>query len=110
MTKAFNVGFAEHGIGLAHHFSSGVYAKEVFIPAGMVLQQHSHPFDHLSILASGRVIVRVGDSVEQYAGPAAITIRAGVQHEVESITDAVWFCIHATDETDAANIDHVLTQ
>jgi quercetin dioxygenase-like cupin family protein len=110
VTKTFNDGFAEYGIWLTHHFSSGVYAKQVDIPAGRILQQHAHTFDHLSILASGKVIVRADGWVESYCGPAAITIRAGVVHEVESLTDAVWFCIHATDETDIGKVDAVLTQ
>ena len=109
MTK-FNEGFAEHGIGLSHYFSSGVYAKQIDIPAGKVLQQHVHSFDHLSILASGTVIVRADGKVNEFTGTAALTIRAGISHEVQSVTDAVWFCIHATEETDPDKIDHKLVQ
>jgi quercetin dioxygenase-like cupin family protein len=109
VTKTFNVGFAEHGIGIEHHFSSGVYAKRVDIPAGRVLQQHAHPFDHLSILARGTVLLKSAGHMERVKGPAVLTIPANTLHEVESLTDAVWLCIHATDETDPDKIDGALT-
>lgn len=103
-----NVGFEEAGVDLKHHFSSGVYAKETRIPAGVRLQQHRHSFDHMSILASGVVNVRANGWVECFRGPAVIEMKAGAAHDVEAITDAVWFCLHATDETDPNKVDHEL--
>jgi len=44
---------------IEHHFSAGVYAKETRIPAGNVLVQHKHKHDHLSILASGSIELKV---------------------------------------------------
>ena len=93
------------GVGISHHFAGGVYAKETRIPAGARLMQHVHAFDHLSVLASGSVIVRSDGWVESYSGPAVLTIKAGSAHEVDAITDAVWLCIHATDETDPEQVD-----
>lgn len=104
----FNVNFAEMGVGLAHHFSSGVYAKETHIPAGLKISQHKHSFDHMSLLASGSVIVRADGWVESYTAPAVIDMKADTAHEVEAITDVVWFCIHATNVTDPEKIDMVL--
>ncbi len=100
-----NVGFEEAGVDLKHHFSSGVYAKETRIPAGLRLKQHAHPFDHMSILASGTVRVRADGWVESFRGPAVLEMKAGVVHEVEAVTDATWFCLHATDETDPDKVD-----
>ena len=40
---------------IKHHFSDHLYAKECFIPAGSILVQHKHEYDHLSILAKGRI-------------------------------------------------------
>lgn len=33
---------------------------------------------------------------------------AGKHHGVKSLTDVVWYCIHATDCTDETEIDEVL--
>ena len=93
---------------IVHHFSSGVYAKETLIPAGMALVQHKHAFDHLSILASGTVDVTVEGKTTRFTGADCLTIEAGKHHGVKAITDTVWYCIHATDCTDESKVDEVL--
>lgn len=95
-------------VGIRHHFGGGVYAKETLIPAGLKLTQHEHSFDHLSVLASGSVLVGDGVVSQRYDAPACVLIKAGIPHEVVSITDAVWYCIHATEETDPAKVDERL--
>ena len=91
-----------------HHFSAGVYAKETLIPAGHVLVQHKHKFDHLTILASGSIELMVDGEKRIVHAPACLTIEANKHHGVKSLTDVVWYCIHATDCTDTDEIDEVL--
>ena len=93
---------------IEHYFSSGVYAKETRIPAGRILVQHKHKFDHLSILASGSVELIVDDVKTIVHAPACLTIQANKHHGVKSLTDVIWYCIHATDCADEAEIDEVL--
>jgi len=93
---------------IEHHFSSGVYAKESRIPAGYVLVQHKHEHDHLSILASGSVELMVDGKTSVLHAPACLTIEAGKHHGVRSLTDVVWYCIHATNCTDEHEVDEVL--
>jgi mannose-6-phosphate isomerase-like protein (cupin superfamily) len=93
-----------------HHFSSGVYAKETRIPAGFILVQHVHKHDHLSILASGSVEMVVDDVKSVIHAPACLTIAAGKHHGIKSLTDVVWYCVHATDCTDENEVDEVLVQ
>lgn len=100
----------QHGVGIEHHFGGGVYAKETLIPAGKVLTQHRHRFDHLSILASGVARVSVDGVAREVVGPACLLIEAGKVHEVEALSDVVWFCVHATDCTDPAQVDHELVE
>lgn len=95
-------------LGIAHYFGGGVYVKETRIPANMRLTQHIHEHDHLSVLLSGEVVVVVGGVQTNHKAPAVLTIHAGKAHEVVSVTDAVWLCIHATDETDPEKVDQVL--
>ncbi len=91
-----------------HHFSSGVYAKETLIPAGHVLVQHKHKFSHLSILASGSIELMVDGERKIIHAPACLTIEADKHHGVKSLTDVVWYCIHATECTDLDEVDEVL--
>lgn len=93
---------------IQHHFSSGVYTKETRIPAGHILVQHAHKHDHLSILASGSVELLVDGVKSVVQAPACLTIAAGKHHGVKSLTDVVWYCIHATDCTDEDEVDEVL--
>lgn len=102
------LGLFEIDLGIQHHFSSGVYAKEMHIPVGYVVGSHAHKFDHMSLLAKGTVLVKTDDGEEQYSAPAVITIKAETHHEIHALEDTVWFCIHATEETDASKVDEVL--
>ena len=91
-----------------HHFSDGLYGKEMVLPKGYIAYSHSHNYDHLSILAKGRVIVKTDDYNKEYVAPACINIEANTYHQIEALEDVVWFCIHATDETNIDKIDEVL--
>lgn len=105
----FNENFDDVGVVIEHHFGGKVYAKETRIPAGLRLDQHRHNFDHLSILASGSVVVSVDGVDTQHDAPKCMVIEAGKSHSVTSLTDTVWYCVHGTDCTDPDKIDHELT-
>ena len=93
---------------IRHHFGGNVYAKETFIPADKWLVQHTHKFDHLSILAQGSIELIVDGKKSVIHAPACLTIEAGKHHGVKSLTDVIWYCIHATDCVDESKIDDVI--
>jgi quercetin dioxygenase-like cupin family protein len=93
---------------IIHHFSDGMYAKEMRVEAGQAILKHTHDFSHLSILARGRVAMLIGDEIEVIEAPACIDVKAGLVHGIKAIEDCVWYCIHATDEKDPAKVDEVL--
>ena len=97
-------------LSVSHHFSDGLYAKEMLIPKDAFAMQHKHEYSHLSILAKGRVLVKVDEDVSEYAAPACINIVGGKYHSIMALEDSVWFCIHATEETDLDKIDEVLIE
>jgi len=70
-----------------------------------VLTQHTHPHDHLSVLAQGVALVEVDGVSEYFTGPCCLNIKAGAAHKVTAKTPVVWFCIHATDSTDPETVD-----
>jgi hypothetical protein len=43
------------------------------------------------------VQLRIGDAKEVLTGPKVLTIKAGIEHEVTAITDAIWHCTHASE-------------
>lgn len=98
---------------ISHHFigqdqAKGVYAKELRIPAGVWLISHVHNYDHMAILAAGVATLTVNGKEQTLTGPRAVTIKAGEHHKLLAVTDAVWFCIHPTDETDASKVDDAI--
>jgi quercetin dioxygenase-like cupin family protein len=101
-------GTFEIDLGTVHNFSDGLYAKQMFIPKGYVVGQHAHKYSHLSILAKGRVIVKTDKAEKEYAAPACLEIKEGINHAIEALEDSDWFCIHATEETNIDNIDNIL--
>ena len=101
-------GTFEIDLGVVHNFSDGLYAKQMFIPKGYTVGQHEHKFSHLSILAKGKVIVKTDDFEKEYTAPSCLEIKQGINHAIVALEDSVWFCIHATDETNIDKIDKVL--
>lgn len=97
-------------IELVHHFAGGLYAKETTFPAGSILVQHKHHYDHFALLAFGSVEIEVDGQRNVFHAPKLVTICAHQHHGVKALTDVVWFCIHATSETDQAHIDEVLIE
>jgi mannose-6-phosphate isomerase-like protein (cupin superfamily) len=95
-------------LGTQHYFSDGLYAKQMMLPSNHCALSHKHKYSHLSVLASGIAMVEANDEKTVYSAPACIEIKAGVTHKITAIEDVVWYCIHATNETDAENIDQVL--
>lgn len=88
-----------------HHFGPGVYARELFIPAGGVITGKIHRHHHLNILAQGRITVVTEDGAQTLQAPAILasppgTKRAGYAHE-----DTVWITVHGTDETDLERLE-----
>jgi len=106
--KAKFAGVFDSGGEIKHHFSDGLYAKEFFIPAGYIVGQHEHNYSHLSILAKGRVLVKTDEETKEIVGPAALDMPAKTIHLIKALEDSVWFCIHATEETESDNMDKVL--
>lgn len=90
---------------IKHHFGGGMYIKETRFKAGEWGEKHTHPFDHLSVLASGRVKLTVDNVSVELEGPQILTVLADKVHQIFALTDATWYCCHATDCTDPEKID-----
>lgn len=78
-----------------------------FRKAGDVEVGHTHQFDHLTLLAKGRVRVTVEGKTSDFTAPTMIYIKANAVHELEALTDeTVAYCIHALRSGDG--VDDIL--
>lgn len=74
-----------------------------FRNAGDTEVGHTHQFDHLTLLAKGRLRVTVEGKTTDFTAPQMIYIHADKVHEIVALTDeTVAYCIHAlrTNEGD----------
>ena len=79
--------------------SDDVFIKQVVIPcAGTLVPQHSHHFDHTSLLAVGALRIWADEvCLGEFVAPVPVRIRAGVQHRMLSLVDGtIFYCIHNT--------------
>ena len=89
-----------------HYFSKGVYAREITIPAGVLLTGEIHKFTNLNILSKGTIQVLIGDTVQEIEAPFTIVSPAGTKRIARTLTECVWTTIHGTDEVDLNVIEH----
>lgn len=83
-----------------HYFSKGVYARELHIPAGVILTGEIHKFENLNILSQGKIEVLTEKGMQEVEAPFTVVSPAGTKRIARAITDCVWTTIHGTDEVD----------
>jgi quercetin dioxygenase-like cupin family protein len=93
---------AEQPYGVEIHTPDGIFIKQMVIAkAGTYVPQHSHAWDHTSMLAAGAVRVwRDGVIDRDYQAPTGIPIAAGVKHMFMALEDeTIVYCIHNISRT-----------
>lgn len=85
---------------------ANLYSRMMFFAkAGDVEVGHTHQFDHLTLLAKGRLKVTVEGVATEFTAPHMIYIHKDKVHELESLTDeTVAYCIHALRDKDNSDI------
>ncbi len=89
------------------HMADDVFIKQMLIArAGTYIPQHTHKYDHTSMLAVGRVRVwkdRVLDG--DYTAPTGLLIKAGVAHTFLALEDnTIVYCIHNVSRSDVVEV------
>lgn len=76
-----------------------------FEKAGDTEIGHTHQFDHLTLLAKGKLKVTVDGVSSEFTAPHMIYIHKDKVHELEALTDeTVAYCIHALRDKDSGEI------
>jgi len=89
-----------------HTFASGIYIREVHLPAGIFAIGHHQKKEHLNIFLQGKVTMLNDDGTTEYIeAPMQFTgqpgRKCGVIHE-----DVVWLNIYSTNETDIETLEN----
>lgn len=88
-----------------HHFAPGMYARELFIPAGMVLTGKTHRQAHLNMLVKGDITVWIDGGMRRVQAPVTFVSQPGTKRVGHAHTDTIWITVHATKETDLEKIE-----
>ena len=84
-------------------FAPNVYIKAFFVPKGLRVITKAFREDHVTILATGSVLVEDPEGKKiKYVAPVAIHFKEQTRYRATTLEDAVWYCIHPTQETDQA--------
>jgi hypothetical protein len=90
-----------------HHFSPGIYARELHIPAGAIVTGKIHKTEHLCIM-SGDLEIMSEYGGGRFTGHHTFLSKPGVKRIVYAHADTVFTTIHATLETDIAKLEEAL--
>lgn len=88
-----------------HHFSDGIYARELHIPKGATLTGKIHRKAHLNVLAKGEIRVLTEHGMKTLKAPCVIESFPGIKRAGHALEDTVWITFHATHETDLEKIE-----
>lgn len=80
---------------LVHSFAEGIYIREIFIPAGMMLTGKIHKHEHPNFLMQGKVsmITEDGGAILMEA-PQSMVSPAGCKRALFTHTPTWWITIH----------------
>jgi hypothetical protein len=89
-----------------HHFSKGVYAREIFIPKGTLLVGKIHRHENLNICSQGDASVLSTDGAARVKAPCTLVSQPGAKRVIYAHEDTVWTTIHGTDLRDLTEIEN----
>lgn len=105
------LGMPQVDMPVKHHFSQGVYARELHIPKGTVLTGKIHKYPQLNILSKGEISVLTEDGIKRVQAPFHVVSPAGTKRIAYAHEDCVWTTIHGTEENDLEKIEtHFIAQ
>jgi hypothetical protein len=91
---------------LTHRFTPGLYAREIFMPAGTLLTSRIHNTEHPYVVLEGRVRVFIdGVGVQELvAGHVGVT-KAGTRRVLYIVEDCRWVTFHPLVEGEESEAD-----
>ena len=80
-----------------HYFHGGMYCREVFRHAGVLVVGAVHKKEHFYLIVSGTVAITTDDGVQEVTGPHLFSSKPGTKRAVYAVTDALCMTFHAIE-------------
>lgn len=93
-----------------HYFAGGMAAREMTIPAGVVLTGAVHRHEHLCTISKGRILVSTDDGMKEIAAPCTFVSKPGAKRVGYAIEETVWTTYHVTNTTDVDALIEEITE
>jgi hypothetical protein len=94
---------------VVHHFSHGVVARELHIPAGVDLTGAIHKYANLNTLSQGEMLIATESGLLHVKAPYTVVSPPGTKRAATTLTDCVWTTYLGTNETDIEKIEAEFT-
>lgn len=93
-----------------HLFGTGVYVREMVIPAGTVITGKLHKTRHIFALVKGECSISTPDGPRLIAAPFVCVSDPGTKRAVLTKTECIFLNIHQTDERDVDKLESQLIE
>lgn len=90
-----------------HIQAEGVYIKSTLVPKNIKFYTKQTPDSHVAILAHGSILMDNGEQQTQFQAPATYVIPANSRIAFYTVTECVFYCVHATDKTNLEELDRI---
>lgn len=90
---------------LRHHFSPGVYGREMLLPAGHVIVGKIHKHENMLVMLQGECELFDGFQRHHIQAPQVWVTPAGSQRAAFAFTDCIFLSVIGTHETDIQKIE-----
>lgn len=80
-----------------HYFHGGMYCREVFRHADVLVVGAVHKKEHFYLIVSGTVAITTDDGVQEVTGPHLFSSKPGTKRAVYAMTDALCMTFHAIE-------------
>lgn len=93
-----------------HYFHAGMYCREVWRDANVMVIGKVHKKEHFYVIVLGTVAVTTDDGEELVTGPRVLKCKAGTQRAVFSVTEALTMTFHICQATNIQDAERELVE
>ena len=94
-----------------HYFHGGMYCREVFRHAGVLVVGKVHKKEHFYLIVSGTVQITDGEgNAQEVTGPHLFQSKPGTKRAVYAVTDALCMTFHAIEATSVEEAEAELVE
>lgn len=99
------------GGDVEHHFSTGLYARELHLKANDIIVGELHLKGQINFLLKGTIVVTTAEGVKTLTAPQMVVSPPGTKRAGYALTDVTWVTVcHTNEETpEAAFSDLIAT-